>query len=171
MSTKDTLENMARNTWLAGLGSIDSSKEALGKSIDAAQEKSNNLYTELLSRGEVMQSKFNHKKDEIQAKGKRFLGMASKETQDERLAKLNATVDQLTVAIATLIEKRKAEAAIKAPKKASPKTASKAASTSTAKRVPKVTANAKSKAGSTSKPPVTTKEVAKPATEAAKKAD
>jgi hypothetical protein len=41
MSTKATLKNMARNTWLAGLGSIDSSKEALGKSIDATQQKSN----------------------------------------------------------------------------------------------------------------------------------
>ena len=44
MSTKDNLEHIARNTWLAGLGSIDSSKDALVKSIDAAQEKSNNLY-------------------------------------------------------------------------------------------------------------------------------
>jgi hypothetical protein len=67
MSTKDTLENMVLNTWLAGLGSIDSSKEMLGKSIDAAQQNSNDLYNELLSRREEIQSKINNRNDVIQS--------------------------------------------------------------------------------------------------------
>jgi hypothetical protein len=67
MSTKDTLENIVLNTWLAGLGSIDSSKEMLGKSIDAAQQNSNDLYNELLSRREEIQSKINNRNDVIQS--------------------------------------------------------------------------------------------------------
>jgi len=120
MSTKDTLENLARNTWLAGLGSIDSSKEALGKSIDAAQEKSNSLYSELLTRGEKIQSKINDKKDELQAKSKHFLGMASEKSHEVKLAQLNTTIDHLTTVVVALIEKRNA-AAPKAPGKAEPK--------------------------------------------------
>jgi chromosome segregation ATPase len=123
MSTKDTLENMARNTWLAGLGSINSSKEALGKSIDAAQEKSNNLYDELLTRGEEIQNnlynkkdniqgKINNKRDEIQAKGKKLLGIGSQELHEEKLAQLNTTVDHLTSVVVNLIEKRNATAAL-----------------------------------------------------------
>ena len=110
MSTKDTLENLARNTWLAGLGSINSSTEALGKSIDLAQEKSNKLYNELVTRGEEIQTKINDKKDEIEAKGKKFLGMDSDQSHDEKLAQLNATVDKLTNVVASLVEKRSAPA-------------------------------------------------------------
>jgi hypothetical protein len=127
MSTKDSLENMARNTWLAGLGSIDSSKEALGKSIDAAQQKSNNLYNELLSRGEEIQSKINDKKDEIQSKGKNILGLGSEKSQEEKLAQLTITVDHLTAVVVDLIEKRSTTAlatpATKPVAKATPKAA------------------------------------------------
>jgi hypothetical protein len=127
MSTKDTLESMARNTWLAGLGSIDSSKEALGKSIDAAQQKSNNLYNELLSRGEEIQSKINDKKDEIQSKGKNILGLGSEKSQEEKLAQLTIAVDHLTTVVVDLIEKRSATAlatpATKPVAKAAPKLA------------------------------------------------
>jgi len=122
MSTKDTLENLARNTWLAGLGSINSSKEALGKSIDLAQEKSNKLYNELVTRGE-----------EIEAKGKKFLGMDSDQSHDEKLAQLNAAVDKLTTVVASLLEKHSAPAAklAKTTPKAEPKatTATKPAET------------------------------------------
>lgn len=134
MSTKDTIEDMARNTWLAGLGSFDSSKEVLGKSIDAAQEKSNSLYNELLNRGEKIQNKINDKKDELQAKGKNLLGMSkvSDKSNDEKIAQLNAKVDALTTAVVALIEKRNAAAidTKKATKKAAvkPKTAAKATS-------------------------------------------
>jgi hypothetical protein len=110
MSAKDTLESMARNTWLAGLGSIDSSKEALGQSIDAAQQKSNNLYNELLSRGEEIQSKINDKKDEMQSKGKNILRLGSEKSQEEKLAQLTIAVDHLTTVVVNLIEKRSATA-------------------------------------------------------------
>ena len=121
MSTKDSLENIARNTWLAGLGSIDSSREALIKSIDAAQEKSNNLYNDLQTRGEVIQSKINDKKDEIQSKinatkdeiqstSKLLFGKASGISDEAKLAQLNTIVDKLTSDIAKLIEARNAKA-------------------------------------------------------------
>jgi hypothetical protein len=157
MSTKDTLENMARNTWLAGLGSIDSSKEALGKSIDAAQEKSNSLYSELLTRGEKIQSKINDKKDELQAKSKNFLGMGSEKSHEVKLAQLNTTVDRLTTAVVALIEKRNA-AAPKAPATAAPKAPATAApKATTAKAAPKATtAKAAPKATTTKAEPTAT---------------
>ncbi|MFT6806223.1 MAG: hypothetical protein ACJAWT_001629 [Glaciecola sp.] len=163
MSTKDTLENMARNTWLAGLGSIDSSKEALGKSIDAAQEKSNSLYSELLTRGEKIQSKINDKKDELQAKSKNFLGMGSEKSHEVKLAQLNTTVDRLTTAVVALIEKRNA-AAPKAPATAAPKA-------TTEKAAPKATtANAAPKASTTKAAPKATTAKAAPKATTAKAA-
>ncbi|MFT5636924.1 MAG: vacuolar-type H+-ATPase subunit H [Cognaticolwellia sp.] len=139
MSTKDTLESMARNTWLAGLGSIDSSKEALGKSIDAAQQKSNNLYNELLSRGEEIQSKINDKKDEIQSKGKKILGLGSEKSQEEKLAQLNIAVDHLTNVVVNLIEKRSVPAlatpATKPVAKTAPKAATSTKAAETAKKI------------------------------------
>ncbi|MBA6391773.1 hypothetical protein H4J38_13445 [Colwellia sp. BRX10-3] len=146
MSTKDTLESMARNTWLAGLGSIDSSKEALGKSIDAAQQKSNNLYNELLSRGEEIQSKINDKKDEIQSKGKKILGLGSEKSQEEKLAQLNIAVDHLTNVVVNLIEKRSAAAletpATKPVEKAVPKAATATKPAETAKKITQKADNA-----------------------------
>ncbi|MFT5707254.1 MAG: hypothetical protein ACI9ES_001545 [Oceanospirillaceae bacterium] len=130
MSTKDTLENIARNTWLAGLGSIDSSKDALSKSIDAAQEKSNNLYSELLTRGEEIQGKINDKKDDIQVKGKQLFSINTKVSDEEKLAQLNAAVDQLTSVIVKLVDARNAEALVT---KFAPKAESEPTTTAVAK--------------------------------------
>ena len=116
MSTKQTLEKLAKNTWLAGLGSIDSSKDNLGKTIDAAQEKSSSLYSELLTRGEAIHTEINDKinqtRADIEAKGKALFGFVEKSTssnkksQDESIAELNEKVDALTTAVVGLIEKR-----------------------------------------------------------------
>ena len=172
MSTKDTLESLAKNTWLAGLGSLDSSKEALSKSIDAAQEKSNSLYSDLISRGEEIQSKINHKRDELQAKGKSLFGLGSEKSQEEKLAELNAKVDALTTAVVTLIEKRKAQEAkatkAKAVAKPKAKATTKTVSTSAPKAAPKTAA---SKATAAAKVDAkTTTEEAKPTTSAETKA-
>jgi hypothetical protein len=110
MSAKHTLENRIRNTWLAGLGSIESSVEALSKSFDAAQEKSNNIYNELLTRGEEIQSNINDTKVDIEARGKNLIGIGSGESHQEKLAKLNATIDHLTTDVVKLIEKQNAAA-------------------------------------------------------------
>jgi hypothetical protein len=165
MSTKDTLENIARNTWLAGLGSIDSSKETLSKSINAAQEKSNNLYSELLTRGEEIQDKINVKKDDIQdkinvkkddihAKGKQLFYVNTKVSNEEKLAQLNAAVDQLTSVIVKLIEVRNSEALVTklAPKvDAEPKATAAAKPVKTVKRAAPTNAVTKSaKQGSAS---------------------
>jgi hypothetical protein len=182
MSTKDTLENMARNTWLAGLGSIDSSKEALGKSIDAAQQKSNDLYNELLSRGEEIQSKINDKKDEIQSKindkkdeiqskiidkkdeiqskGKKIIGLGSEKSQEDKLVQLNIAVDHLTTVVANLIEKRSAIAlatpVTKPVVKAAPKpaTAAKPATATKPVETAKIIAHKADKATMQTKKPV-----------------
>jgi hypothetical protein len=170
MSTKDTLENMARNTWLAGLGSIDSSKEALGKSIDAAQEKSNSLYSELLTRGEKIQSKINDKKDELQAKSKNFLGMGPEKSHEVKLAQLTTAVDHLTTVVVALIEKRNA-AAPKAPGKTASKatTAKAEPKATTAKAEPKATtAKAEPKASTAKAEPKATAAKAQPKASTAK---
>ena len=65
-----------------------------------------------------IQSKINDKKDAIQAKSKKLLGMCSDVSDEEKLNQLNTTVDQLTATIAKLIEKRNAEAEAKAAKQA-----------------------------------------------------
>lgn len=147
MSTKDTLENMARNTWLAGLGSIDNSKEVLAKSIDAAQEKSNSLYSELVSRGEEIQTKINETRDALQAKGKSLLGMGSDSSDEEKLALLATKVDHLTTVVVALIEKRNAAMAkAKAPvkRKAAAKPKGETTPKSTAKVAPKAATKPKS---------------------------
>ena len=117
----------------------------MGKSIDAAQEKSNNLYSELLTRGEEIQNKINDKKDEIQAKGKKFLGISDK-SQEEKLAQLSMTVDKLTDVVVKLVEKRSAEEAAAAKPAAKAKAAPKAAkATETAKKVAKPAAKTTAK--------------------------
>lgn len=147
MSTKDTLENMAKNTFLAGLGSIDSSRDALAKSIDAAQEKSNSLYNELLSRGGEIQNKIFEKRDELQAKGRKFLGIKADKSQDEKIEQLNAKVDQLTTAVVALIEKRNAAKTTSKPKVAAkPKAAAKPKTEAKPKAAAKPKTEAKPKA-------------------------
>jgi hypothetical protein len=177
MSTKDNLENMAKNTWLAGLGSINSSKDALGKSIEAAQEKSNSIYNELMTRGEKIQRKIDDKKDEIQAKGKKLLGIGLNETQTEKLTQLNAAVDELTTVVAKLIEQRNAEAkkvAPKAARKPASKVATKTSAKPSAKSAPKKAAKATTKVATKTAPRTTakptTKAVSKKATETTAKA-
>lgn len=153
MSTKDTFEGMARNAWLAGLGSIESSLKVLGKSIDAAQEKSNSLYSELLKRGEEMQSNIADTKNDLESRGKQFFGIGTTELQEKKLAELNATVDHLTTVVVKLIEKRNTaspsvkpeqQEVVKATTRAKPKTKA----TATAK---KTTVKAKPKAATVNK--------------------
>ncbi|AEP29413.1 hypothetical protein [Brumicola nitratireducens] len=153
MSTKDTFEDMARNAWLAGLGSIESSLKVLGKSIDAAQEKSNRLYNELLKRGEEMQGNITDTKNDIEKRSKKFFGIGSTELQEKKLAELNATVDHLTTVVVKLIEKRDATSPSVKPVqqkavKATPKTTSKTKATAATK---KATIKAKPKAAAVKK--------------------
>jgi seryl-tRNA synthetase len=167
MSTKDTLENMARNTWLAGLGSIDSSKDALSKSIDAAQEKSNNLYSELLTKGEEIQSKINDRKDDIQAKGKQLFSITKKVSDEEKIAQLNAAVDQLTSVIVKLVEVRNAEVQVT---KSAPKAEVAAKTTPAAKpaETPKATPKAAPKVATATKLAEVATKATKPTETAAK---
>ena len=139
---------MLRNTWLAGLGSIDSSVEALSKSFDAAQEKSNNIYNELLTRGEEIQSKINDTKVDIEARGKNLIGIGSRESHQEKLAKLNATIDYLTTDVVKLIEKHNAAASAIKQAKITNKIAPKLAVKTTSQVKQAATANKVTKSAS-----------------------
>jgi type II secretory pathway component PulK len=140
MSSKNTFEKMARNTWLAGLGSIESSIEVLTKSIDSAQEKSNHLYSEFLTRGEEIQGKISKATNDMEARGKELFGMNAKSSHEEKLATLDAKVEQLTVLVDTLLEDKKAKAAAnKAAPKETSKAKPRAASKTTAKAATKAT--------------------------------
>ncbi|MBT1449524.1 hypothetical protein KJ365_01410 [Glaciecola sp. XM2] len=141
MSTKQTLEKIARNTWLAGLGSIESSIEVLSKSIDAAQEKSNHLYSEFLTRGEEIQGKISKATNDMEARSKQLFGMEGKHSQKEKLATLDAKVEQLTVLVDKLLEEKKAKSAAN---KAAPKEASKAKPRAASKTVTKAATKATS---------------------------
>lgn len=128
MSTKHTFEKMARNTWLAGLGSIESSLEMLSKSIDTAQEKSNSLYNEFLTKGEEIQGKIFDARNDFETKGKKLFGMGSHAAHEEQLARLNEKVEQLTDVVNKLLaEKEKsakpAKPAAKTAKTVKPKAA------------------------------------------------
>ncbi len=166
MSTKDTFEDMARDAWLAGLGSIESSLKVLGNSIDAAQEKSNSLYNELLRRGEEMQSNMIDTKNDLESRGKKFFGIGTTELQEKKLAELNATVDHLTTVVVKLIEKRSTASPSVAPKQPGTVKASqsKTKATTTAK---KTTARAKSTTTTVKK--TAAKKAVKPAAKASAK--
>jgi hypothetical protein len=169
MSTKQTFEKIARNTWLAGLGSIESSIEVLSKSIDAAQEKSNHLYNEFLTRGEEIQDKMSKATNDIEARSKKLFGMDAKNSHEEKLATLDAKVAQLTVLVDKLLEEKQAKAAANnktAPKetsKAKPRAASKPATKAATKTTP-ATRTRKTAVKATTKPAKTTSK-----TETAKK--
>jgi hypothetical protein len=62
------------------------------------------IYNELLSRGEEIQSKINDKKNEIQSKGKKIIGLGSEKSQKDKLAQLNIAVDHLTTVVANVME-------------------------------------------------------------------
>ncbi len=172
MSTKDTFENMAKNTWLAGLGTISSSKELIEKSIDSAQEKSNALYNDLLSRGEEVQGKiekvqqkFKETGDEMSAKGLKLFGLKQRGKHDEKIAELNAKVETLSSLVEGLVEKRQSNEAVAKPAKkttatrrrAAPKTDTKAKAvvkpktTRTRKTATKATTTAASKSTTAAK--------------------
>ena len=97
-----------------------------------------------------IQSKINDKKDAIQAKSKKLLGICADVSDEEKLNQLNTTVDQLTVTITQLIEKRNAEAkmakAKQAEAKAAKKTESKPAKQAEKKAEPKTAKQAEPKA-------------------------
>ena len=113
MTAKDKVENIMRNAWLAGLGTIESQREALVESLDKAQEKSEELYNKLIDRGEEVQDmldeKFDEKTQEIKNKGKKYFNFQSEDIskeQDEQLDKLFGIIDKLTDKATLIAEKR-----------------------------------------------------------------
>ena len=136
MSTKQTFEKIARNTWLAGLGSIETSIEVLNKSIDTAQEKSNKMYNDFVHRGEEVQNKIFEATEDMETRGRKLFGYTSDQSQEEKLAQLTAKVEQLTEVVDKLLAEREGttsevEVAPKPTRRARPKRAVKATKTET----------------------------------------
>ncbi|WP_395342428.1 hypothetical protein PN836_000920 [Ningiella sp. W23] len=124
MSTKQSFEKIARNTWLAGLGSIETSIELISKSIDNAQKQSTQLYNELLTQGTQIQSKINDTTGGMTSKGKSLFKTDANHSHEQKLEKLNAKVEQLTKIVDDLIEKKAEQAPVRKAatvKKAAPK--------------------------------------------------
>ena len=123
MSTKDTVQKFARNIWLAGLGAYGKSAETLTEQFDKAYVESNQLFNDLLNKGDelnkdlqeriVEKTQFESKVDEVRAK----LGL-NQTISDEQLDALAAKVDTLTAAVAVIAEQKlqqaKTEVAAKA---------------------------------------------------------
>lgn len=155
MSTKNTFEKMARNTWLLGLGSIENSLEVLSKSIENAQHRSNELYNEFITRGEEIQKAMFETTDELQSKGKKVLGINSGQSHEEKLAELNDKVEHLTVVVKKLMEESKTtvtkESIVpKEPKAVKPKAATRRVARSK-KTTPQITTTSKTAAKTTKK--------------------
>jgi len=132
MSTKDTVQKFARNVWLAGLGAYGKSTETLTEQFDKAYVESNQLFNELLNKGDELnkslqqriadKTKFESKVDEVRAK----LGL-NQTISDEQLDALAAKVETLTAAV-TLVAEQKLQQA-KSPVEAKPAATEDAAAT------------------------------------------
>jgi hypothetical protein len=115
MSTKDTVQNFARNVWLAGLGAYGKGSEAITDKIDKTYEESNQLFNDLVVKGGEIQTsleaklkeqtRFELKVDEVRAK----LGL-NQNVSDEQIDQLSQKVDALTEIVAALAQKRLADA-------------------------------------------------------------
>jgi hypothetical protein len=117
VSTIKKIESIARNIWLAGLGSIDSNREKLSESFDKAQKKSTELYNELVEKGELAQAKLDAKVEENKTRvndyGRKYFsvdfhvleGQVS-DAQLEKIDHLSEIVDSLTDTVAKILEQR-----------------------------------------------------------------
>ena len=115
MSTKDAVQKVARNIWLAGLGAYGKSAQTVTEQFDKAYVESNQLFNDLLARGDELQTsltqrindktQFESKVDEVRAK----LGL-NQNISDEQLDALSSKVEALTTAVAVLAEQRLSDA-------------------------------------------------------------
>lgn len=111
MSTKDTVQKLARNVWLAGLGAYGKGTDTLASKFDKAYEESNQLFNDLVTRGGEIQSNleakikqqtlFEQRVDEVRNK----LGL-NESVSDEQIDALAAKVDALTELVAAVAQKR-----------------------------------------------------------------
>jgi ElaB/YqjD/DUF883 family membrane-anchored ribosome-binding protein len=117
VSTIKKIESIARNIWLAGLGSIDSNREKLSESFDKAQKKTTDLYNDLVEKGEQAQAKLDAKVEENKTRvndyGRKYFsvdfhvleGQVS-DSQLEKIDHLSEIVDSLTDTVATILKNR-----------------------------------------------------------------
>jgi len=122
MSTKDTVQKFARNVWLAGLGAYGKSAETFTEQFDKAYVESNQLFNDLLSKGDELnqslqqriadKTQFESKVDEVRAK----LGL-NQTISDDQLDVLATKVEALTAAVTLVAEQKlqqaKAEVEVK----------------------------------------------------------
>jgi len=119
-SVKD-IEKISRNAWLASLGAYAKSWDFLVGKFDETYEGSNELFNELIEKGETIQKKLeakvetNHVLDEKIAQLRAQLGLDS--NSDEKITSLSAKVDAISKAVEKLTQQRVEESATKTAEK------------------------------------------------------
>jgi len=130
MNTLKNIEKLGRQTWLAGLGAYGTGWKYAVDKFDETYTKTNSMVNELISEGEKVEHELQEKlkaKEILDAKIvalKAKLGLGE-ESEVEKVEQLTAQVDNLTAAVAKLVESRQPAKAPKAAPKA--KTAAKKA--------------------------------------------
>lgn len=164
MKAVKKVEEIGRQSWLAGVGVFDLSRSKTIENVDKLFVDSNAFINELVSKGELVEKDLQAKLrgrvmiDEQIAALKAKLGIG-KESKEMKLDKLSNKVDRLIEAVAVLAQQKEAELASKpkaaAKPKASPAPKATAARSTTAKTAAAKTKTTKTTAtkSTTTKPP------------------
>ena len=118
-----TAEEMARKVWLAGLGAYGKGYEEVKGRFEALSTDSNNLFDELVVKGEKLETEGKGKVKEVQTKVaakteietrietvRTKLGLNNTDA-DQKIEELSAKIDALTAAVAKLAAKPAAQKA------------------------------------------------------------
>lgn len=116
-------EDMARKVWLAGLGAYGKGYEEVKGRFEALSTDSNKLFTELVAKGEKLETEGKGKVEEVKTKVaekteidsrietvRSKLGFNNTDT-DQKIEELSAKIDALTDAVAKLAAKPAAKKA------------------------------------------------------------
>lgn len=123
--TAANAEEIARNIWLAGIGAYGKGVEEVKGRFDTLSTDSNNLFAELVAKGEVIEAQGKAKVEEVKASVtaktdldarvetvRTKLGL-NKTDADAKIEELNAKIDALTAAVAKLNAKPASKPAAK----------------------------------------------------------
>lgn len=128
MSTLKNVEKLGRQAWLASLGAYGSGWKYAVEKFDQTYAKTNAMVEDFISEGEKIELELREKlkaRELLEAKSdelKEKLGL-NDPSEEARLNELTAKVDALTVAVAKLVESRRADKAAKVTKPVAKKAA------------------------------------------------
>lgn len=103
----DVAEDVARKIWLAGLGAYGKSVDGLQDQYEKVEADSNRIFTDLVAKGEALESEAKTKIKEKAAVDQRVsevrkkLGL-DKSEQSEKIDELSKKIDDLTDLVAKL---------------------------------------------------------------------